>query len=126
MPDLLDSVNADIRRRLTELAPLVEEHDQLQNALVALNGQSVRDVAGRGDGGAQRGRKAPQPRRGGKRAPRGSTQGAVTDYLAEHDSATAGEIASSMGLSRTSVAATLSKLVKTGTLAKAERGYRLA
>ena len=38
---------------------------------------------------------------------------------------TAGQVAEATGLGRASVSTTLSKLAKTGEVAKAERGYRL-
>jgi DNA-binding IclR family transcriptional regulator len=43
-----------------------------------------------------------------------------------HDGAlTAGEVAEATGLGRATVSTTLSKLAKSGAIAKAERGYRL-
>lgn len=127
MPDLLDRIRSDIDARLSELRAAVEEHAQLQGAADALGGDRAQASA------RAHPRRAPKPPARGStppaatpRAPRGGTQQAIVDYLASHPTGTAGEIARETSLSRTSVAATLSKLTQRGTLAKAERGYRLA
>ena len=46
--------------------------------------------------------------------------------LAGGEAMTAGQVAAKTGLARATVSTTLSKLVKSGEVEKAERGYRLA
>ena len=45
--------------------------------------------------------------------------------LAGGEALTAGQVASKAGLSRSTVATTLTRLAKSGEVAKADRGYRL-
>jgi len=61
----------------------------------------------------------------GRTAP-GATKTAVLEALANGGAMTAGEVATATGLGRASVSTTLSKLAKTGEIAKASRGYQLA
>jgi DNA-binding IclR family transcriptional regulator len=49
----------------------------------------------------------------------------VLAALAGSDAMTAGQVADQTGLARPTVSTTLSKLAKSGEVAKAERGYRL-
>jgi DNA-binding transcriptional ArsR family regulator len=60
------------------------------------------------------------------RAAQGQTKRAVLAALASGEAMTAGEVAAATGLGRASVSTTLSKLAKTGEVAKADRGYRRA
>jgi hypothetical protein len=60
------------------------------------------------------------------RAASGSTKNAVLQALAGGSAMTAGEVATATGLGRASVSTTLSKLAKSGEVAKADRGYQLA
>jgi len=50
----------------------------------------------------------------------------VLASLANGNAMTAGEVATATGLGRASVSTTLSKLAKSGEVAKAQRGYQLA
>ena len=56
----------------------------------------------------------------------GTTKTAVLKALAGGSAMTAGEVATATGLGRASVSTTLSKLAKSGDVAKAARGYQLA
>jgi predicted transcriptional regulator len=60
------------------------------------------------------------------RAAQGQTKSAVLAALSSGEAMTAGEIAAATGLGRARVSTTLSKLAKTGEVAKADRGYRRA
>ncbi len=60
----------------------------------------------------------------GRTAP-GATKASVLAALAGGESMTAGQVAAKAGLARPTVSTTLSKLAKTGEVAKAARGYRL-
>jgi len=64
--------------------------------------------------------------RSATRAAQGQTRSAVLAALSSGEAMTAGEVAAATGLGRASVSTTLSKLAKTGEVAKAERGYRRA
>ena len=59
------------------------------------------------------------------RTARGATRASVLAALADGEAMTAGQVATKAGLARPTVSTTLSKLVKTGEVQKAERGYRL-
>jgi len=50
----------------------------------------------------------------------------VLSALSDGRAMTAGEVAAATGLGRATVSTTLSKLAKTGEVAKADRGYRRA
>ena len=56
----------------------------------------------------------------------GATQAKVLIALSHDGSLTAGEVAEATGLGRATVSTTLSKLAKSGAIARAERGYRLS
>jgi len=58
------------------------------------------------------------------RAPLGATKSAVLAALSNGQAMTAGDVAAATGLGRATVSTTLSKLAKTGEVAKADRGYR--
>jgi DNA-binding transcriptional ArsR family regulator len=60
------------------------------------------------------------------RAAQGQTKNAVLAALSSGEAMTAGEVAAATGLGRASVSTTLSKLAKSGEVAKADRGYRRA
>lgn len=129
MPDLLDRIRSEIDDRLRELRPLTEEVRQLETALQALDtGSGNGEAPARGRRGRRTSTRAagtPQtPAR--TRAPRGATRDAVLRHVEANGAATAGDIANATGLSRTSIAATLTKLAADGgPLRKADRGYEL-
>ena len=60
-----------------------------------------------------------------RRTPAGQTRGAVLAALAGGEPMTASQVAAQAGVSRGTVATTLSRLAKTGEVQKADRGYRL-
>jgi hypothetical protein len=64
--------------------------------------------------------------RSGTRAAQGQARSAVLAALSSGTAMTAGEVAAATGLGRASVSTTLSKLAKSGEVAKADRGYRRA
>jgi DNA-binding transcriptional ArsR family regulator len=55
----------------------------------------------------------------------GATKAKVLAALSNDSGLTAGEVAKATGLGRATVSTTLSKLAKSGEVAKAQRGYRL-
>ncbi len=60
------------------------------------------------------------------RAAQGQTKSAVLAALSSGEAMTASEVAGATGLGRAAVSTTLSKLAKSGEVAKADRGYRRA
>ena len=59
-----------------------------------------------------------------RRAAQGQTKSAVLAALSSGQAMTAGDVAAATGLGRATVSTTLSKLAKTGEVAKADRGYQ--
>jgi len=144
---MLDQIRRDLQRRLDDL---LAEVDKLRRALAALGaGDSSKPSANtnsrRGATGApKRGRStttssASASASSAKRASSeitngngassrtapGATKSAVLAALASGDAMTASEVANAAGLGRASVSTTLSKLAKTGEVAKAARGYQI-
>jgi hypothetical protein len=118
MADLLDSVRKQIDARLRELRPIVEEAATLEAALAALDG-SDHMVGASQPARPSRGRRTRRP----GRPSRGWTRVQLVDHLRDNPGSTAGDVAKSLGLKRTSVATRLPQLVKSGDLVKAARGY---
>jgi DNA-binding transcriptional ArsR family regulator len=135
---VIDRIRQDIQERLDQL---LAEADKLRRALVALDPRerstTAREerTASNGPAAAVSSPKAaspkppPAPTRtpGGtpSRSASGATKAKVLSALSHDGPLTAGEVAKATGLGRASVSTTLSKLAKSGEIAKAERGYRL-
>jgi hypothetical protein len=115
----IEELREQIERRLTEAR---EEAARLQAALDAL-GHGTANTA---PIGAAEPTRQPRPQAGRQRrqAPRGTTRQAVLKALAGSEAMTAGQLAEATGLRRETIAPELSKLVKTGELVKADRGYK--
>jgi predicted transcriptional regulator len=114
------SLKKDIKNRLTELRPLVDEYHRLQEVARALDIQT--EEAPRRRQRQTNGRSQPGPRR---RAGR-SNREVILQYLSANESGTAGQIAQAAGGNRNALATALSTLAKAGVLERAEKGYRLA
>jgi len=115
----IEELRHQIERRLTEAR---EEVGRLEAALDALGHGGGNATPG----GVAKARRHPRaqttPKR--RRAPRGATRHAVLEALADGNAMTAGQLATATGLPRERIAPELSKLVKTGDLVKADRGYK--
>jgi hypothetical protein len=148
MADLLDGIREQLKTRLSELRPLVEEHDRLETALRAL---------GEGDGTASRGRAtsstasaAGRPRTAAKatadnarttssaaptaarrrgaakakpskprtRAVPGANREAVLRAVRERPGASSAQLAVASGVERNTLYGLLGRLVKAGELEK--------
>lgn len=121
MADLLDDISGQIKTRIRELRPCVDEADRLQRALDALNTVGATSV--RPDGRrAQRARTTRPPATGSGRQ-QVPVAAAVIDYIRANPGATAGDVAKALGRRRSSIATRLTQLVKEGQLSKAKRGY---
>ena len=90
---------------------------------VARDGSSASGSSASVDQGT-RGRSTGQRSR--TRSGQGQTKSAVLAALSSGEAMTAGEVAAVTGLGPASVSTTLSKLAKSGEVAKADRGYRRA
>jgi hypothetical protein len=109
MSDFLDDKKAEIRKRIEELRPAVDEHAKLTSALNALEGARVAPVAGT----AQRGR----PRGTGTRS-----QEAIA-VVTKEPGLTSGEIAERMGINQNYLYRVLPALEEDGKLQKRGRGW---
>jgi DNA-binding transcriptional ArsR family regulator len=126
---MIDQIRRDIQARLDQL---LAEADKLRHALTALgssDGASPSEPApapkrAAAKPEARRTRASARPASSG-RAASGATKSAVLEALSGGKAMTAGEVASATGLGRASVSTTLSKLAKSGEVAKADRGYQL-
>lgn len=124
MADLLDRIRDQLDVRLSELRPLLDEHDRLVAALRALGesdrvsrGAPTTRAAARPAAAAPATPKAaPAKRR--KHAPQGANRRAVLHTVQERPGASAGEIAAVSGVERSSLYALLARLVQAGELVK--------
>jgi DNA-binding transcriptional ArsR family regulator len=140
---LIDRIRHDIQERLEQL---LAEAEKLRRALVALDPRekaTPRPTPGPTPRSAERftpaaaSTLAPRSAARRKRTPSsrqtssqarsapGATKTKVLRALSLDGGMTAGDIAKATGLGHGTVSTTLSKLVKTGEVIKAERGYRL-
>jgi hypothetical protein len=136
MPDLLDSIRGQLRARLDELSPLVDEYQRLQDAERALGdgpaasptraGRSPRADAGRG-GGVRAGSR----RRSSSAADREANRQKVVELVRERPGITRAELKDAAGLSGAGVAQNLRRMLDRGevreeVLPGGTTGYRIA
>jgi predicted Rossmann fold nucleotide-binding protein DprA/Smf involved in DNA uptake len=121
-----------IEEQLKQHHKLTDELERLRGALTRLEGEArSRLSTGRRDrkptatpaGSATRARVA-KPASAPARAPRGQNKAKVLDALKDGPM-TASEIAKATGIATGTVSTMLTKMAKSGELAKAERGYKL-
>ncbi len=116
-----------IEEQLTQQRTLANELERLRGALARLEGEARSRVRG---GRRTRQSRAATPTRPAKsagapaRAPRGQNKAKVLDAL-KNGPMTASEISKATGIATGTVSTLLTKLAKSGELAKAERGYKL-
>jgi len=140
---LIDRIRHDIQQRIDQL---LAEADKLRHALAALDprGRSTPKPKPASQPTSKRAAKtldAPKqtPTRGrtrtastttgasaSTRTPPGETKAKVLGALSSDQALTAGDVAKTTGLARSTVSTTLSKLAKSGEVVKADRGYRLS
>ena len=137
---MIDRIRQDIQERLDQLHA---EADKLRRALIALDPRPQSATPPREASNSAGGDKASatpslpksptaRTRTGAASAasPRaktasGATKTKVLSALSHDGALTAGDVANATGLGRATVSTTLSKLAKSGQIAKAQRGYRL-
>jgi DNA invertase Pin-like site-specific DNA recombinase len=130
---IVGQMKARIKHIEDELArhqKLTDELERLRDALGRLEGAARSRVSGRRRGRreaaerADRAQPAGTTTRAPTRAPRGQNKAKVIEAL-KAGPMTASQIARETGIGTGSVSTLLTKLVKSGELVKAERGYRL-
>jgi hypothetical protein len=124
-PISVSALTRDIRGRLKELEPLVEEYERLQQAEKALARTGPRASSG---SWAVRGAATGPPRR--RRAARGAVREALLQAVSERPGASAAEIAGAAEVDKRSGASGLRRLVQNGAIEKIRRpeggvGFRL-
>ena len=120
------TVEKAIEQRLTEIEQqlrgvedLQVERDRLTRALSELRGGATNGRRqGRRTRGASAGTKRQGGRRAGKRAPRGSNQQAILDYISANPGSTTPQIAEATGIARPVVYSATSRLSSAGRLRK--------
>jgi hypothetical protein len=130
---IVDQVKARLKQiedQFSQHRRLVDELEHLREVIVDLE-QTVVSRLGGGHPpdtkpteparrpGAAKATKAPA------RAPRGQNKAKILGALKGREPMTASEIANATGISAATASTTLTKMAKTGELAKAERGYTL-
>jgi CRP-like cAMP-binding protein len=141
MPEIPDvsAIAQQVRARIKQIEEqlkqqhrLSDELERLRGALSRLEGEARsrvssgrrnRQSAAKPAGSATRTRAA-KPARAPARAPRGQNKAKVLDALKDGPM-TASEIAKVTGIGTGTVSTMLTKMAKSGELAKAERGYKL-
>ena len=124
MTDFLEEKKGEIKSRLTELKPLVDEYERLRAAHDALNGME----AASGAGGGRRGAGAKRPGGGGSRG-RGRPKGSGTrakealKIVKDRPGITIPEIAEAMSIKQNYLYRVMPDLQKDGLVRKEERGW---
>ena len=141
MPEIPDvgAIAQQVKARIKYIEDQLKQHNKLSDEL-----ERLRDALSRLEGGAgsrmgapRRNRKptpkpagsaqrtpASKPASGPARAPRGQNRAKVLDALKDGPM-TASEISKATGIATGTASTMLSKMAKSGELAKAERGYKL-
>lgn len=130
MADLVAQIQRDIEKRLKELRPLIDEKEQLEAVLAALNGESVANgVASAPRARTRSAAPARAPYAGGKsrRAPRGANREAILKIVGERPGISAAEVAEITNIAKPTVHTTISQLKRKGILEpEGANGVRLA
>lgn len=125
MTDFLDEKKQEIKSRLDELAPLIEEHARLQAAYDALTGAEAQAAAPR----APRRSSAAKRSSGGGSGRRGRPKGSGTrskealKLVAERPGITIPEIAEAMDIKQNYLYRVMPDLQKEGLVRKEGRGW---
>jgi hypothetical protein len=130
MSDFLEDKRAEIKARLDELKPLVEEYHRLEAAERALAGV---DAPGTGGGGGSA-KPAPRPKRsangnggGGRGRPKGSGQRAqqALELVRNQPGITIPELAESMEIKQNYLYRVMPDLAEQGLVTKSGRGWHI-
>ncbi|MBB4665234.1 MarR family transcriptional regulator [Conexibacter arvalis] len=130
MADLVAQIQRDIEKRLKELRPLIEEKEQLEAVLAALNGETpANGTTASSPRRARSAAPARAPYAGGKsrRAPRGANREAILKVVGERPGISAAEVAEITNIAKPTVHTTISQLKRKGILEpEGANGVRLA
>lgn len=126
MDNFLETTRAKIRNRITELAPLVDEHNLLLRASEVLGEPDS-------DGRVKQPERAPERPRNAvvrQRNARGKNKEKILTLIAERPGASAGDVISATGITASVVYSALNRFVKNGelrmeTLPSGVNGYRI-
>jgi TolA-binding protein len=139
MPEILDvsAIAQQVKARIKHIEEQLEQHQKLTDELERLRGALTRlQGDGRSTVRADRRNRTPAAKSAGRatrrakpasapaRAPRGQNKAKVLDAL-KNGPMTASEISKATGIGTGTVSTMLTKMAKSGDLAKAERGYQL-
>jgi hypothetical protein len=118
--DFLDEKKREMRARLSELKPLVEEYHRLEAAVAALDGVGARRAAAparrpRGGGGTGTGRRG-RPKGSGTRSKQ------TLELVRQQPGITIPELATAMGIKQNYLYRVVPELVKDGQVRKEGRG----
>jgi hypothetical protein len=120
MPDSLDTIRKQVRDRMKELAPLVEEHRQLEAAMQALDSgtaaptrppRSSRDGAGTATG------------RRGRRRGSGTRATEALKLVEDNPGITIPQLAEAMGIKQNYLYRVMPSLAEEGKVVKSGRGW---
>ena len=128
MTDFLEDKRREIRERLDELAPLLEEHRRLEAAAAALDGVQAPEAGGSRRGGARR-KSAERSGSGaagsGRGRPRGSGRrgSEALELVKQRPGITIPELAETMGIKQNYLYRVLPGLAQDGLVEKRGRGW---
>ena len=129
MPDSLDTIRKQVRDRTKELAPLVEEYRQLEEAMSALEGRAASGAATTSSGSrGSRSAGAPKASGGGRRGRRkgsGTRAAEALKLVGERPGITIGELAEAMGIQQNYLYRVMPSLADEGKVVKSGRGWHL-
>jgi septal ring factor EnvC (AmiA/AmiB activator) len=124
MTSILTDVETQMRARLKELEPLVEEAEQLRRVLASFEDARARPA------GASSARRGPRPRAGRRGRPAGSATGSraaeALRLVAERPGITVSELADAMGIGTTYLYRVMPSLEREGKVRKSGTGYQPA
>ena len=129
---IVDQVKARLKQiedQFSQHQRFVDELERLREVVVGLEHAVVSRLGGAPPAAkAAEHAKRPSAARAMKapaRAPRGQNKAKILAAMEDHGPMTASDIATATGIPTATVSTTLTKMAKTGELAKAERGYTL-
>jgi hypothetical protein len=120
MPESLDTIRRQVRDRMKELQPLVEEYRQLEQAITALDKRN--GAAGGASGRTRRGASAGAARRGRRRGT-GTRAAEALKLVQDRPGITIPELAEAMGIKQNYLYRVMPGLADEGKVVKSGRGW---
>jgi hypothetical protein len=122
MPDSLDVIRRQVRDRMKELQPLVEEYRQLEKAIGALDAQQAQPTRN-GRRGRRAGAASTASR--GRRRGAGTRSAEALRLVTERPGITIPELAEAMGIKQNYLYRVMPSLAEEGKVSKSGRGWHL-